>query len=70
MTVRMLSDKQRIGKVCQYRWFDKGQPAICGEPAVAKVGMKPVCQEHMNYALSNRPTPVEKPLGEIQHELG
>ena len=63
MTLRFLSAEQRRGKVCQFEWFQKNRKMICGEPAVAKVGHKPVCQEHMNYSLSVCPTPVERPLG-------
>ena len=62
MTARMLDEKHRIGKICAYEWFENGMSAICGKPAVAKVGMKPVCQEHLEFVRSSRPTPLEKPL--------
>ena len=70
MTARMLDEKHRIGKICAYEWFENGMAAICGKPAVAKVGMKPVCQEHLNFIRSSWPTPMEPPFAEIQNELG
>ena len=62
MTARMLDEKHRIGKICAYEWFENGVAAICGKPAVAKVGMKPVCQEHLEFIRSSWPTPLEKPF--------
>jgi len=62
MTVRMLDEKQRIGKFCKYEWYPNGKHAFCGQPVIAKAGHKPICKEHLEFIRSSRPTPLEKPL--------
>ena len=59
MIAQMLTEEQAVGKTCRYKWFVNGEQSYCGAPAVAIIGNRAVCQEHLNFIRSSRPTPLE-----------